>query len=91
MNPIFDKAKHHFQQNLPFVIYRKPNEGYITGIFQKNDDLHLVDNFSEKGFVVCSFDGNTNVIIPENESETIVFENEFIDTKWYFGNKKRRI
>ncbi len=80
MNPIFDKAQHHFQQNLPFVVYRKPNERYISGIFQKNDDLHFVTNFSEKGFVFSSFDGNTNVIIPENESEILVFENEFIDT-----------
>lgn len=80
MNPIFDNAKHHFEQNLPFAIYRKPNEESITGIFQKNGDLNLVNDFSEKGFVFCSFDGNTNVIIPENQSETIVFKNEFIDT-----------
>jgi isochorismate synthase len=80
MNPIFDKAKYHFEQNLPFVIYRKPNQNSITGIFQNNDELNLVNDFSEKGFVFCSFDRNTNVIIPENQSETIVFENEFIDT-----------
>jgi isochorismate synthase len=80
MSPIFDKAKHHFEQNLPFAIYRKPNETSITGIFQNNDDLNLVNNFSEKGFVISSFDGNTKVIIPENESEILVFENEFIDT-----------
>ena len=79
MNPIFDKAKNHFEQNLPFAIYRKPNENSITGFFQKSDNLNLIHDFSEKGFVFCSFDGKLNIIIPENESEIYVSKNENID------------
>ncbi len=77
MNLIFDKTNHHFKQNLPFVLYRKPNEINIIGVFQKNADLHLINDFSEKGFAFCSFDGNTNIIIPENKSEVFLFENNF--------------
>ncbi len=60
---------------LPFVVYRKPNEEQIIGFFQTNDDLHLVKDFSEMGFVFCSFDGNQKIIIPDDISEKIVFEN----------------
>ncbi len=80
MNNFINKTKNHFDQKLPFVIYRKPNEKNINGIFQSNDDLCFVNDFSEKGFVFCSFDGNKNIIIPSNQSETLIFENEFIDS-----------
>jgi isochorismate synthase len=75
-----EKVQNQFEQKLPFVIYRKPNESNINCIFQSNDDLYLVDDFNEKGFVLCSFDGSQNILIPENQSKTLVFENEFKDT-----------
>jgi isochorismate synthase len=77
MTAIFDKAKNHFEQNLPFVIYQKPNETNVIGLFQDNNDLIFVNNFDEKGFVFCSFDGNKNIIIPENQSEILVSKNDF--------------
>ncbi len=80
MNNLNSKVNSQFAQNLPFVVYRKPNENRVTGVFQSNDDLFLVNDFSEKGFVFCSFDGNQNLIIPSNQSETFVFENQFIDS-----------
>ena len=71
MENILDKAKNHLVQNLPFVIYKKPNKDAIIGLFQKNDTLFLVKNFNEKGFVFASFDGSQTLLIPENESEII--------------------
>ncbi len=69
MEIILEKAKNKFKQNLPFVIYKKPNDVSIIGLFQKNDTLFEVNDFTEKGFVFASFDGNKTVLIPENESE----------------------
>ncbi|WP_338407775.1 isochorismate synthase [uncultured Flavobacterium sp.] len=71
MKIIFDKAANHLKQNLPFVIYKNPNEANVVGLFQKNDTLFLVNDFTEKGFVFASFDGNQTVLIPKNQSEIV--------------------
>lgn len=69
MKIILDNAKKQLEHNLPFVIYKKPNSEDIVGIFQKSDILFSVNDFTEKGFVFASFDGNETFIIPENNSE----------------------
>ena len=80
MKSIFNKTQTHFNAKLPFVIYKKPNELCINGIFQKTTELFLINNFTEKGFAFCSFDGTINYIIPENQSEIIKEEVRFEDT-----------
>lgn len=75
-----EKVQNQFDQKLPFVIYRKPNEKDIIGIFQLNNDLYFANDFKEKGFIFCSFDGNHNILIPESQSEKLVFENDFVDS-----------
>ena len=69
MISLVDKIALHHQQNLPFVVYCKPNSDTVLGLFQQNDKLFKVNDFNEKGFVFASFDGSQNYIIPENESE----------------------
>lgn len=71
MKLILEKAKNQFKQNLPFVIYKKPNDTNVIGLFQKSDTLFEVNDFNEKGFVFASFDGTKTVLIPENESEIL--------------------
>jgi isochorismate synthase len=71
MKLFLDKAKNQLAQNLPFVLYKKPKDTNITGLFQKNDILFSVTDFTEKGFVFASFDGTKTFLIPETESEII--------------------
>nr|WP_315201665.1 chorismate-binding protein [uncultured Flavobacterium sp.] len=71
MNDFFNKVIQQQEQNLPFVLYCKPNSDTIIGMFQRNDTLFNVVDFTEKGFVFASFDGNSIHLIPENESEII--------------------
>jgi isochorismate synthase len=71
MKQILEKAKDHFKQNLPFVLYCKPNSDTVIGLFQQNDTLFSVTNFGEIGFVFASFEGNKTFLIPENQSEKI--------------------
>jgi isochorismate synthase len=74
MEILLDKAKNQFAQNLPFVLYCKPNSASVIGVFQQNDILYSIADFTEKGFVFVSFDGKENYFIPENQSEiTTVF------------------
>lgn len=76
MNPFFLKIKSHKEQNLPFVLYSKPNSTDFVGILQQNNTLYKVADYSEKGFVFASFDEKQLVLIPENESEIITLEKE---------------
>jgi isochorismate synthase len=71
MKLILEKARNQFRQNLPFVIYKKPNNSNVIGLFQQNDTLFEATDFTEKGFVFASFDGSKTFLIPENQSETI--------------------
>ncbi len=71
MNNFFEKVKQHFQKRLPFVIYSKPNSTDIAGFFQRNSQLHQVNNFTEKGFVFANFNGNELVLFPEKECEIL--------------------
>lgn len=72
MTDILNKAHFQFRQNLPFVLYNKPNAKECVGIFQENDDLFLVDDYTETGFVFAPFDENEIVLIPEDRSIILV-------------------
>ena len=69
MISLVDKISLHQKQNLPFVVYSKPNSDTVLGLFQQNDMLFEIHDFTEKGFVFASFDGSQHYIIPDNESE----------------------
>jgi len=73
MNSFYPKIIKQQQQNLPFVMYCKPNSEKVVGFLQHNDDSYNVIDFSESGFVFSSFDGNHNYLIPENKSQMISF------------------
>ncbi|MDX6187915.1 chorismate-binding protein [Flavobacterium sp. Fl-318] len=79
MNNFFSKIKNHKAQNLPFVLYSKPNSNRIIGLLQQNNNLHTVSDFTEKGFVFASFDEKQLILIPENESEIITSEQESVE------------
>ena len=73
MESIDSKIHNQLKKNLPFVVYSKPNSEEITGFFQHNDTLFEVNDFTEKGFVVATFDGVKTYLIPESESELVHF------------------
>jgi len=76
MNPFFLKIINHKEQNLPFVLYSKPNTSNLIGILQQNNTLYHVSDYSEKGFVFASFDEKQLILIPESESEIITAKKE---------------
>jgi isochorismate synthase len=71
VSSILYKAQEHFGNRLPFVLYCKPGQNMITGIFQKNNTLHLAKEFNETGFIFSSFEGQKYLLIPEYESEIL--------------------
>ena len=53
----------HFKKNLPFVAYRKPNAALMNIIFQHDDIVHEVSDFTESGFVFAPFDATKQAIL----------------------------
>ena len=72
MSELLQKAQEFLKDKLPFVIYSKPNELQIVGLFQNDDSLNYTKDFTEKGFVFAPFEGEKFILIPENSSEILV-------------------
>ncbi len=53
---IFLKLENHFKSNLPFVVYKKPNQVEVTVILQKDNIVNYTEDYSESGFVFAPFD-----------------------------------
>ena len=77
MTDFFNKVKQHFQNNLPFVIYKKPNTELINGLLQNDDKLNISQNLSESGFIFSSFDTNKKILQKTGEIGSI---DSFINT-----------
>jgi isochorismate synthase len=60
---LFSTVQNHFESELPFVIYRKPNKEIIRGVFQEDDNLYITSAFKENGFVFSPFDTDLNAIL----------------------------
>ena len=82
MIDFFIKVQQHLQLNLPFVLYSKPNENRVVGLFQKDNELNFAESFTEKGFVFAPFDGEQIILIPDENSE--VFEVVFVHLAYCF-------
>lgn len=73
MEALLEKLEVQLAKQLPFVLYRKPNEINVHAVLQRNDALHFVADYSESGFVFSTFDGRSPaVLIPLDEKISIV-------------------
>ena len=72
---LLDNATSCFQKQLPFVLYAKPNETILHGIFQNDETLNVFE--SQSGFVFASFYSETNVVFPLSNSEVLQEEINF--------------
>lgn len=81
---LLNKVLSHFQNQLPFVAYIKPNETILNGVFQNDAILHVFDN--EPGFLFASFHNEKNIVFPFSYSllceEEINFD--IIENKIHF-------
>ncbi|WP_452227790.1 chorismate-binding protein [Lacinutrix sp. MEBiC02404] len=70
-------AQNHFDDALPFVLYRKPKASVLKGIFQNNDSVYTSKDLTESGFVFAPFNSKKQTILmPFSASETL--ESSFI-------------
>lgn len=72
MQQFFKHVEQHFNKQLPFTIYRKPNTQKVSAILQEDNKLYITRDFSDKGFVFAPFDDKeASVLLPLTNSETI--------------------
>lgn len=72
---IIERAKNHFANHLPFVLYRKPQDDLLKGVFQLDNQWHVFTG--QNGFVFQSFDHQVNYCLPDDFStrdEEIIIE-----------------
>ena len=71
---LIGKARFQKENSLPFVIYQKPNDVTVQGIFLEHANLTYTSDFTKSGFVFSPFDSS---------DKTIVFPSDTIDTVPY--------
>ncbi|MBT8265206.1 MAG: chorismate-binding protein [Bacteroidia bacterium] len=65
----FKGIQDHLKTELPFVVYRKPNEIEVHALLQKDDLLYKINDYSESGFVFSPFDfRKDSLLIPYSKS-----------------------
>jgi isochorismate synthase len=78
---LINKAEAHFKALKPFVLYRKPKENNVIGIFQNDDAIHFVKDFSQKGFVFAPFNPEKETIllkVDERQTEEFITDNTLV-------------
>lgn len=72
----FESIAQQFNEELPFVAYRKPNGLTIKAMLQNDDALFKIKDFSKSGFVFAPFDDNEDAILfPSDTSKLISIRN----------------
>jgi isochorismate synthase len=72
MSLLIQKIQKHLDSKLPFVGYCKPNSDRLIGLFQRNNQLHSLNQIIS-GFAFVSFDSDSKYGIPDQDSD-VYFE-----------------
>lgn len=81
----FETAQNHFASKLPFALFCKPSSPKVVGVFQNNDQLFTLKDFTESGFAFVSFDGNQKIYLPLHECNVIV--DTLVETDFHFAKE----
>lgn len=87
---IFDKVTNLYKKEIPFVVYRKPNDTIVSGVFMEDDLLCYTDDFSESGFVFAPFDADKKAILFPIEKAIIISE-KIVNTNFIVEDKNFRM
>lgn len=85
MLSLFQKVAQQYNDKLPFAVYCKPNTETMIGVFQQDDVLHELTDFTESGFAFVAFDSDKKYFIPTELSDVYV-EKTSSDT-YYVANE----
>lgn len=87
MSTILERISNHYDQKLPFVCYRRPNDTYLRAYLCKSDSLIYTESFEEEGFVFAPFDDRKESLIFKSIDATIIEE----EVSQYSSEKEQHI
>ncbi len=67
---ISEKIEESFLQNRPFVVYNKPNSTEVKAFFS-DSILSEIPDFNASGFIIQSFDNNSQCFFSAEKSEVL--------------------
>jgi len=85
LSTLLERISKQYDNKLPFVCYRKPNETILKAYLCHSDDLVYTDSYSEGGFVFAPFDDRKKAVIFKFEDAT-VFQEEI--GEYSFGKEQ---
>lgn len=92
LESFFKRIETQYNNELPFVAYRKPNENQVSALLQQTNDLHDTSDFTEKGFVFSPFDDTEKIVlIPLENSENIHADLVVLESDTELVDKKEAI
>ncbi|WP_439151861.1 chorismate-binding protein [Winogradskyella sp.] len=71
----FNALEKQYNSQLPFVVYSRPINSFISCWLQKDAKLHTTESFSERGFVFAPFSLNDkSILLPQEHCEHYTLE-----------------
>lgn len=83
---LYQKLEKHLADKLPFVVYSKPDSNSVAAIFQSNNVLHEIKDFTESGFAFVSFDGTKKYYISNANAE--VYSDDVKNEDFFYPHKE---
>ena len=80
MTTFWDTIEQHYQKELPFVVYRKPDQVNLCSVFQKNNIIYNLSDFRERGFVFAPFDSGKPAVL--------IRPDKILETRYFLEEKK---
>lgn len=68
---LIKNAEKQFSEAKPFVLYRKPLENQVKGLFQHNNALHFIADFTESGFIFAPFNAENNIVLLQIDEQVV--------------------
>lgn len=68
LNKYIEELKEVYKANMPFVVFKRPNELKLSSYLSNTNDVISLANFEEEGFVFVPFKTGNKILFPLNKS-----------------------
>lgn len=75
LEDFFKRIEQQYEEQLPFVVYRKPHKTEVKALLQTSNRLVYTSEFKEKGFIFSPFDNReATILMPLEASEELLLK-----------------
>lgn len=89
LQQLLQRIQKQLSEEKPLVVYRKPGQKMVKGIFQTDTKLHYCSDFNKTGFVFAPFDEkDLGILMPLDEVVETQFEKSVQDVNQENGSPR---